>query len=49
VELAPAVKRWHPRRLWIGASGRRVEIGEFLIDEEKVALAAQLKRLLVAA
>ncbi|MGD1982528.1 MAG: DUF2244 domain-containing protein [Chromatiaceae bacterium] len=49
VELAPAVKRWHPRRLWIGASGRRVEIGEFLIDEEKAALAAQLKRLLVAA
>jgi uncharacterized membrane protein len=49
VELAPAVKRWHPRRLWIGAMGRRVEIGEFLVDDEKAALAAQLKRLLVAA
>lgn len=49
VYLAPGIKRWHPRRLWIGASGRQVEIGEFLVDEEKAALAAQLKRLLVAA
>jgi uncharacterized membrane protein len=49
VELVPAAKRWHPRRLWIGASGRRIEIGEFLVDEEKAALAAQLKRLLVTA
>ena len=49
VELAPASKRWHPRRLWIGASGRRVEIGEFLVDEEKAALAARLKRMLTAA
>lgn len=49
VELMPATKRWHPRRLWIGASGERVEIGEFLIDEEKAELAAQLKRMLSTA
>ena len=49
VELVPASRRWHPRRLWIGASGKRVEIGEFLVDEEKVELAAQLKRMLSAA
>ena len=48
VELAPASQRWHPRRLWIGASGKRVEIGEFLVDEEKAELAAQLKRMLSA-
>jgi uncharacterized membrane protein len=49
VELAAASQRWHPRRLWIGASGKRVEIGEFLVDDEKAALAAQLKRMLSAA
>jgi len=49
VELTAASPRWHPRRLWIGASGQRVEIGEFLVDEEKAALAAQLKRMLTAA
>ena len=36
----------HPRRLWIGASGKRVEIGSFLVDEEKAALARELHRLL---
>lgn len=49
VELAPAAKRWHPRRLWIGSSGERVEIGEFLVDEEKTELATQLQRMLSAA
>jgi uncharacterized membrane protein len=48
VELSKAVGRWYPRRLWIGASGRRVEIGEFLVDDEKAVLAAKLRRWLAA-
>jgi len=48
VELSNKTKHWYPRRLWIGASGRRVELGEFLIDEEKEKLAAELHRLLSA-
>lgn len=48
VELTKAVGRLHPSRLWIGASGRRVEIGDFLVDEEKVALAVKLRRWLAA-
>ena len=49
VELTPATKRWHPRRLWIGSSGERVEIGEFLVEEEKAELATQLQRMLSTA
>jgi len=48
VELSRAANHWYPRRLWIGASGRRVEIGGFLVDEEKAELAAELQRLLSA-
>lgn len=48
VELSKAVGRWYPRRLWIGASGRRVEIGDFLVDDEKAVLAAKLRRWLAA-
>lgn len=48
VELAQSTGYRYPRRLWIGASGRRVEIGEFLVDEEKTELAAELHRLLSA-
>jgi len=48
VELSREQSHWYPRRLWIGASGRRVEIGEFLVDEEKTELAAELHRLLSA-
>lgn len=48
VELSKKTKHWYPRRLWIGASGRRVELGEFLVDEEKEKLAAELQRLLSA-
>lgn len=48
VELARNPSHWYPHRLWIGASGRRVEIGEFLVDEEKTELAAELHRLLSA-
>ncbi|MCB1785013.1 MAG: DUF2244 domain-containing protein [Chromatiaceae bacterium] len=48
VELSKNRERWYPRRLWIGVSGKRVEIGEFLVDEEKAELAAELDRLLSA-
>lgn len=48
VELDQGPGQWHPRRLWIGASGRRIEIGEFLVDREKTELAAELHRLLSA-
>ena len=48
VELSEKSSHWYPRRLWIGASGRRVEIGEFLVDDEKTELAAELHRLLSA-
>lgn len=46
IELEPAAGTRQPSRLWIGAPGRRVEIGEFLIDGEKAALAARLRSLL---
>ncbi len=48
VELSASTGRWYPKKLWIGASGRRVEIAEFLVDEEKTKLAAELRRLLTA-
>ena len=48
VELAPGTERRHPHRLWISASGKRVEIGGFLADGEKAELAAELHRLLAA-
>lgn len=46
VEMSQKSDHWYPRKLWIGASGRRVEIGEFLVEEEKTELAAELHRLL---
>lgn len=46
VELSRQATHWYPRRLWIGASGRRVELGEFLVDDEKEELATELHRLL---
>ena len=48
VELSPSTGRWYPKKLWIGASGRHVEIAEFLVEEEKTELAAELHRLLTA-
>ncbi|MCB1802938.1 MAG: DUF2244 domain-containing protein [Gammaproteobacteria bacterium] len=48
VELSRARSRWYPQKLWLGASGRRVEIAEFLAEDEKVELAAELNRLLSA-
>lgn len=46
VELSNTADHWYPRRLWIAASGKRVEIGEFLIEEEKAELATELRRML---
>ncbi len=48
IELAQDARHWYPRRLWIGASGKRVEIGEFLVEEEKAELAAELRKTLSA-
>jgi uncharacterized membrane protein len=48
VQFTGPARRRYPRRLWIGASGRRVEIGGFLADQEKTELAAELHRLLSA-
>ena len=48
VELSKEASHWYPRRLWIGASGQRVEIGEFLVDEEKAELATRLRHWLAA-
>lgn len=48
VEFTGTARQRYPRRLWIGASGRRVEIGGFLADQEKSELAAELHRLLSA-
>jgi uncharacterized membrane protein len=48
VELLTSTGRWHPKRLWIGASGKRVEVADFLAEEEKTELADELKRLLAA-
>lgn len=48
VELSRSTERWYPQRLWIGASGRRVEIGAFLVEDEKAELAAELHKLLSA-
>ncbi len=45
VELKPHGK-WYPDKLLIGASGNRVELGEFLGEEEKEKLAVELKELL---
>lgn len=37
-----------PGRLYLGSHGRRVEIGAFLIEEEKLALAQALRRALAS-
>lgn len=46
VLLEQADDRRDVRRLWLGASGRRVELGEFLTDSEKDGLAHHLRGLL---
>ncbi len=37
-------KEWYPSRLLIGAHGRFIEIGKFLIDSERDSLADNLRR-----
>jgi uncharacterized membrane protein len=49
IEFTVAAGRRSPRRLWLVASGRRVEVGSFLVDDEKNELAAELNRLIAAA
>ena len=39
VDLRPAAHRWYPHRLLLGASGRWVEVGACLTDEERQTLA----------
>lgn len=46
VELVEREDSWYPPRLWLGASGARVEIGEFLCEGEKTGLAQQLRALI---
>lgn len=46
VELVERRDTWYPPQLWLGAAGGRVEVGEFLCEEEKTSLAAQLRRLI---
>lgn len=46
VEYECADEQRHPNRLWLGASGRRVEVGEFLAEGEKNGLASHLRRLI---
>ena len=42
VRLRGSSRFWHPSRLVLNASGQEVEIGEFLTEEEKQALAEDL-------
>ncbi len=46
VELVGRADTWYPPRLWLGAAGGRVEVGEFLCAEEKAGLAEQLRNLI---
>lgn len=46
VRLEPAHSAFHPARLLVGSSGRKIEIGRCLSDEDRKGLAKQLKGLL---
>jgi uncharacterized membrane protein len=46
IEFASPVTRRDTSRLWIAAPGRRVEVGEFLVEAERELLAGELRRLL---
>lgn len=47
-EQAPT-RRGHPRKLYLGSHGKRVELGTFLSDEERGELARRLAGLLAQA
>ena len=44
VRLAKSTHRWYPSRLTIRSHGREVEVGKFLSEEERIELAAELRR-----
>ena len=46
VDLVAPRDTWYPSRLWLGAAGGRVEVGEFLCEEEKRGLAEQLRSMI---
>jgi uncharacterized membrane protein len=46
VVLEHAPIAWYPRRLMVAFQGRRVEIGEFLNEEERGVLADELQQLI---
>jgi uncharacterized membrane protein len=46
VALDRPVGTWHPSRLSIRSHGRTVEIGRFLAEQERVALALELRKFL---
>jgi len=43
VELRKPTHRWYPHRLLVGTSGRWVEIGQCLTDEERSGLADAIR------
>lgn len=49
VTLEAGAHHWYPARLLMGSHGRRVEVGEFLTEDEREGLATELKRVLTSA
>lgn len=45
VALEHSCGTWHPSRLFIRARAQGVEIGRFLVEQERVALAGELQKL----
>lgn len=46
VRIRPGGSAWHPTRLAVESHGRRHELGAFLTEPERQALAAQLRQLI---
>lgn len=46
IALDDSAGSWHPSHLYIRAHGQGVEIGRFLVEQERIALAAELRRCL---
>lgn len=46
VDLAAAAFKGHPSRLSIRSHGKAIEIGQFLVESERIRLARRLKQLL---
>ena len=45
IALDRSAGTWHPSRLFIRAHAQGVEIGRFLVEQERVALAGELRKL----